>query len=40
MDNLRGQIKNEALRQGLVSQTASSLTSSYNVKGRINPSNT
>lgn len=30
--NLRGQIKNEALRQGLVSQIASSLTSSYNVK--------
>lgn len=32
MVNLRGQIKNEALRQGLVSQIASSLTSSYNVK--------
>lgn len=30
--NLRGQIKNEALRQGLVSQIASSLTSNYNVK--------
>lgn len=30
--NLRGQIKNEALRQGLVSHIASNLTSSYNVK--------
>jgi len=30
--NLRGQIKNEALRQGLISHIASSLTSSYNVK--------
>ena len=30
--NLRGQIKNEALRQELVSHIASNLTSSYNVK--------
>lgn len=30
--NLRGQVKNEALRQGLVSQIASKLTSNYNVK--------
>ena len=30
--NIRGQIKNEALRQRLVSNIASSLTSSYNVK--------
>lgn len=30
--NLRGQIKNEALRQGLVSQIAAGLTSTYNVK--------
>ncbi len=30
--NLRGQIKNEALRQGLVSHIAANLTSSYNVK--------